>query len=414
MRRIVVGFVTLFLLTGTLGGVAGGPLGGDPSASGDSGAVTESTWQMENFTDTSFEITVFENGDGRWAIRQIRPLETDTEVEDFETFAQRFETEQTDTFQTFRERANRLTESGSSATGREMTAEAFEREAFVDERGQRTGVIVMSFRWTNIAVTDQDSDRVVLADIFAGGWSILDSQRVVVQPGERLRFAASPAPQPDSGLESVTLAEATSITYEGPAEFTDRRPRVAFEPDDESGSDGTSDGGTSDDGTADGQTEDSGTSDDSQTDDGAGDSAGDGETANGSGTDMVMMAVAAVLLVGIGGGVTWYAATRTRTETTETAPLSQPRSETSEPAAETVDPELVADEDRVLQLLEQNGGRMKQVDIVEETEWSKSKVSMLLSEMEEEELISKLRVGRENIISLAGEEPDAAGSPFEE
>jgi uncharacterized membrane protein len=64
-------------------------------------------------------------------------------------------------------------------------------------------------------------------------------------------------------------------------------------------------------------------------------------------------------------------------------------------------------------LLEENGGRMRQVAIVEETEWSKSKVSMLLSDMEEEGDISKLRVGRENIISLAGEEPEAAGSPFE-
>jgi len=57
---------------------------------------------------------------------------------------------------------------------------------------------------------------------------------------------------------------------------------------------------------------------------------------------------------------------------------------------------------------------MKQVDIVETTDWSKSKVSMLLSDMEEDGDISKLRVGRENIISLAGEEPDAAGSPFDE
>jgi uncharacterized membrane protein len=76
------------------------------------------------------------------------------------------------------------------------------------------------------------------------------------------------------------------------------------------------------------------------------------------------------------------------------------------------DPELLSDEDRVRRLLQENDGRMKQVRIVEETDWSKSKVSMLLSEMEEAGTINKLRVGRENIISLEGEEPDAAGSPF--
>jgi len=68
----------------------------------------------------------------------------------------------------------------------------------------------------------------------------------------------------------------------------------------------------------------------------------------------------------------------------------------------------------VVTLLEENGGRMKQVNIVEETGWSKSKVSMLLSDMEDEGEISKLRVGRENIISLDGHEPEAAGSPFED
>jgi uncharacterized membrane protein len=57
---------------------------------------------------------------------------------------------------------------------------------------------------------------------------------------------------------------------------------------------------------------------------------------------------------------------------------------------------------------------MKQVEIVERTDWSKSKVSMLLSDIEEDGEITKLRVGRENIVSLSGEEPDAASSPFED
>jgi hypothetical protein len=39
---------------------------------------------------------------------------------------------------------------------------------------------------------------------------------------------------------------------------------------------------------------------------------------------------------------------------------------------------------------------------------------MLLSDMEEEDRISKLRVGRENIISIRGEEPEGVSSPFDE
>jgi predicted Rossmann fold nucleotide-binding protein DprA/Smf involved in DNA uptake len=125
---------------------------------------------------------------------------------------------------------------------------------------------------------------------------------------------------------------------------------------------------------------------------------------------MLPLAVGLLFLLGL-GGLAWY---------TGALPAGQEDEQPGAAAAETggvAEPEspgAVPDEDRVVRLLEDNGGRMKQVDIVEETDWSKSKVSMLLSEMEEEGEISKLRVGRENIISLSGHEPDAAGSPFDE
>ncbi|QLH83851.1 helix-turn-helix transcriptional regulator [Halosimplex pelagicum] len=146
--------------------------------------------------------------------------------------------------------------------------------------------------------------------------------------------------------------------------------------------------------------------------------------------DVGGMMVAAVVLVvlGLGGVAAWHSglpslgSTGSSSEggsttepdgpaTTETPsepdPTAEPKGEPDEPAART-DRELIVD------ILESNEGRMKQARIVDETGWSKSKVSMLLSEMEEEEAISKLRVGRENIISLSGNEPEAAGSPFDD
>jgi len=75
---------------------------------------------------------------------------------------------------------------------------------------------------------------------------------------------------------------------------------------------------------------------------------------------------------------------------------------------------LVTDEDRVKQLLRENGGRLQQGEFVERTEWSKSKVSRLLSRMEEDGEIEKITIGRENLIALEGEEPEGAGKPFEE
>jgi len=123
-----------------------------------------------------------------------------------------------------------------------------------------------------------------------------------------------------------------------------------------------------------------------------------------------------VLLV---AGVVAVAALRGRTADGDTdgePDLPDPEVAATGDAADAADTESdpPSDEDRVVALLEANGGRMKQVNIVAETEWSKSKVSMLLSEMDEDGTISKLRVGRENIISLDGDEPAAAGSPFDD
>lgn len=56
-----------------------------------------------------------------------------------------------------------------------------------------------------------------------------------------------------------------------------------------------------------------------------------------------------------------------------------------------------------LELLESNEGRMEQTEIVATTEWSRSTVSRVLSEMESDNLIHKIPLGRTNVITL----PDA-------
>ena len=82
------------------------------------------------------------------------------------------------------------------------------------------------------------------------------------------------------------------------------------------------------------------------------------------------------------------------------------RQESSEP--------VLTDEDRVLQLLRENGGWVYQGLIVEETSWSKSKVSRLLSRMADEGAVEKVSVGRQNVVAEKGSMPDGFGSPFDE
>lgn len=85
-----------------------------------------------------------------------------------------------------------------------------------------------------------------------------------------------------------------------------------------------------------------------------------------------------------------------------------PMAESSQPT-----PPTITDEERVLRYLRPHGGRMRQGDLVECTEWSKSKMSRLLSDMEAEGTINRTQIGREKIVALPGHEPGAAQSPFD-
>lgn len=67
------------------------------------------------------------------------------------------------------------------------------------------------------------------------------------------------------------------------------------------------------------------------------------------------------------------------------------------------EPELLSDEERVLRLLDERGGRVKQQELVSELGWSESKTSDVVSELQETETIEVVRIGRENVVALPGE-----------
>lgn len=90
--------------------------------------------------------------------------------------------------------------------------------------------------------------------------------------------------------------------------------------------------------------------------------------------------------------------------------VSAPRSPRSWPAPhgrrQTSGSEPSTDEQRILAMLEENGGRLRQGEIAGRTDWSKSKVSRLLAGMQRRQEVRKVSVGRENVIFLPGFEPD--------
>ncbi len=369
----------------------------------------------DGFDSTVFQVTTSENGSARWTLQYLRLLENDSQVATFEAYAAEFERTEPQFVRDFQTRAERLTTFGTEATGRNMTATDFQRAAFVRTQiggAQAVGVVELSFQWGGFAQVREDS--VVVSDVFEGGMYIGSDQQLVFGHGPNLAFD-SVGPAADS-VAGETLTDSETVTWVGEEQFSDARPRVEY----------VRDGAGSGAGTPAQTNPGTGTEPPGAGQDGPGDGT-DGQAPDGSG-NLLMLALGMVVLLGL-GGLAWYSDRLPTSSAGGTdgragspggsdAPSAAEASPTQpqEPAASTAvsEEDLLSDDDRVRGLLEDNGGRMKQVDIVDETEWSKSKVSMLLSEMEEDGEISKLRVGRENIISLSGHEPDAAGSPFDD
>ena len=375
-------------------GGAGLEAGGADGTPGSAAAVEGAPGLLQGFEAdrTSFRVTVYENGSAEWRFRYERSL-NESERTDFEAFAEEFNENETELFANFRKRARWLADNGSEATGREMSAANFRRDARtegLDPQSQDLGVVEMSFRWDGFA--NVTSDGVVAGDVFEGGLYIGPNQKLVFVAGPNLSFVEAQPAGDDRVISGDTLADSDAVTWTGEKSFTDQRPRVVI--------DGTGQGPA---GTPTPTASPTGT-----------------EAGSESGWLLPAGVLLVVAALGAGGAVAYRSGALGGTEeggpgaSAEAGPDdgATGAAETTETPVGVTEEELLSDEERVVNLLEENGGRMKQVDIVKATDWSKSKVSMLLSDMEEEDRISKLRVGRENIVSLAGQEPDAAGSPF--
>ena len=390
--------------------ISSDPHAGSIQADGPSDPDTVRELQQQ-FDRTEFRITVHANGSAEWTFRFKQTLENDTERADFRAFAERFDAEATSLYTDFKRRARALTEEGANATGRPMNATGFSKRSSVNALGNQ-GVVEMSFLWVAFAPVSDDGS-VVVGDVFEGGLYIRSDQRLVVSAGSGVVFEEI-SPAADS-ISADSLASSGSVTWVGERSFTDERPRVVLAPlstaTDSPGPGGSGVGASTPAGSA---TETDGAS--------PGDDGGSGL--------LPIVGLGAVLVLGLGAAFAYRSGVF---DGAGAAPIDDEdgdnggdsggtsiASEAAEaegasaPDPSVPDEELLSDEDRVMGMLDDHGGRMKQVEIVDGTGWSKSKVSMLLSDMEEAGEISKLRVGRENIISKKGMEPEAARSPFDD
>lgn len=336
--------------------------------------------------ETRLEAQLQDDGDARWSIVVVIDLDNEQDREDFESFGDAFESGDRD-FELGVGAFERAAEEASTATGRSMSIEEPQRgAALINETvdGNETvyGELRISFTWESFARLDENGTMYV-GDAFnttEGTWlpGLEEDQRLVIR---------SP-PGYGGPTTSPIGAQDGDLFWMGPRTFEPGYFEIEYQP---------------------------ATTVPSET---------------GLSTMLLVGALVLsvmALLLGLyllvrrsrdgetPGGATASDAAADDGEVDGTSSATEPAGETVNGGAESPDSipddsaddapdlDLLSDEERVEYLLEENGGRMKQADIVKETGWSNAKVSQLLSAMADEDRIDKLRIGRENLISLPDE-----------
>ncbi|WP_336343018.1 helix-turn-helix transcriptional regulator [Halalkalicoccus ordinarius] len=329
--------------------------------------------EAEGAVGQTIEIRLQADGDAIVSVSQRFAFESEEDREAFDRLAQEFESGDAD-----RELSatvfERIAEAASENAGREMAIEDVARES---ESGENAGRLELRFRWTGFAATPED--RLEVGDVFVidgEQWlpSLSDGQRLVIHAPEE--YAVDGA-NPDASVDNGTLI------WEGPRQFEPGEPNATLVP-----------------------------------------SSRTGISVLTVGIGIALVAAIVLLVYLLSRRRTAAAGRQERGERgweallptagdggeetsdppeSEPEPAPEPPTEPDDPFGG-IDPELLSDEERVVRLLEANGGRMKQASIVAETDWSNAKVSQLLSSMADEGRIEKLRIGRENLITLVEEE----------
>ncbi len=330
--------------------------------------------QPEPETDnTVTRIELRADGDARWTVRVRTRLSTQGEVDAYRTFQERFRNDTASYLGPFRERIRGVVASAAGATGREMRATNFTVSTDIQQVPRRWGVVSYSFTWKGFAASRENAVRV--GDVFEGGLLITENDTLAIEgPPGYAAAAVDPAP---------TRRDDGALTWVGRIDFADQRPRIRYVPADAAPGSATP--------TATGAGPGSGPGNG----DGSGDSTGD-EPAVGS--DVVLaLASVSVGLAAVLGLLLWR---RTRPEdgtgpTAGTGPAAGTDRADPEPA------ELLSDGERVVRLLEKEDGRMRQSAVADRLDWSASKTSRTVSSLAEDGEVEKLRIGRENVVSLA-------------
>lgn len=300
--------------------------------------------------NVALRANVSEDGNATWAIEYSVRLDDENETAAFEDLQSDIAANESKYSAQFERRMRTPVDAAENATGREM---AIRNVSVTTERRQipqQFGVVRYSFEWVGFAAVD--GDRLVVGDALEGMFLNENARLVVSWPDDyevrELR------PDPDNSGD-------TSATWFGPREFGRDEPHVVVGPPRLFPTSGWS------------------------------------------------LGFVAIVVAGLGAGL-WY---RNRlpplpstvgAERSDSDAADEPSDVEEDGASEDRPRELLSPEERVVSLLEERGGRMRQQEVVSELDWTAARTSQVVGELREQGTVETFRLGRENVLTFPDDE----------
>ncbi len=318
--------------------------------------------------EVRMDIALEDDGSAQWTIEYWVQLDDADNEEAFESLREDIEDDPEGHTAEFESRIDDTVAAASEATGREMGTGDVAVETDRQSLTREYGVVRYTFEWQGFAALEDD-------EIHAGdaieGLYIDDGTRLLISwPEGYERTAVSP--EPDDTRDRAV------IWHGGETDFVSGEPRVVVAPE---------------------------------------------------GTSLSWLLIAGGLggLLVLGGGGVWWlrgrspadgadsseggpAPSSTTASATETAAATATADDGANasratPADPDVDPDLLSNDEQVIRILEANGGRVKQQTVKEELDWTDAKTSKVVGSLREEGMVESFRIGRENVLTFADEDP---------
>mgnify|MGYP000197523431 FL=1 len=373
--------------------------------------------------DVSMRIALTPNGSADWTIEYRVRLDDQNTTDAFESLQTDISNNETEYTSQFRDRMTATAATAENSTGREMSIRDVSVSATLQQLPQDYGVVTYTFTWTNFAIAEDGEIRA--GDALAG--LFLDEETSLQMSWPEGYGIDTAQPEPDD-----TRSESRLVVWNGPLDFGSNEPTLVVT---ESAAGGATTTPT----------------------DGGGDAGGgDADGGDAGGTNWVVLGAIALLVVaaGIGGWLLYRRRTGDSASGGDTAGESATGASTATSAGATADAttdvaattettadderdaaaataggstsaaatagesdetppwedELLSNEERVIALVEHEGGRIKQQEVAQTLDWTDAKTSQVIRKMRDTDKLDAFRLGRENVLVLPGESlapPDA-------